>query len=87
MNKVVEYMTMGKPIVSFDLHEAKVSAGPAARYVAPNDTSAFAAAIDELLRDPEQRAAMGSVGKERVHKELSWEMSRRKLLELYGRLA
>ena len=33
MNKVVEYMAMGRPIVSFDLVEARVSAGDAAVYV------------------------------------------------------
>jgi hypothetical protein len=32
MNKVVEYMAMGRPIVSFDLTEARVSAGEAAVY-------------------------------------------------------
>src|SRR5262249_13528129 len=35
--KVMEYMALGKPIVSFDLKETRVSAGDAALYVAPND--------------------------------------------------
>ena len=33
MNKVVEYMAMGRPVVSFELVEARVSAGDAAVYV------------------------------------------------------
>ena len=51
MNKVVEYMAMSRPIVSFDLVEARVSAGDAAVYVPANDEIKFAAAIDELLDD------------------------------------
>ena len=31
MNKVVEYMAMGRPLVSFELHEARVTAEDAAR--------------------------------------------------------
>ena len=42
MNKVVEYMAMGRPIVSFDLTEARVSAGESATYVPVNDELAFA---------------------------------------------
>ena len=56
MNKVIEYMAMGLPIVSFDLVEARVSAGDAAVYVPANDELAFARAIDALLRDPERRS-------------------------------
>lgn len=59
MNKVVEYMAMGRPIVSFDLVEARVSAGDAAVYVTANDESAFAKAIDDLLDAPDRRQEMG----------------------------
>ena len=38
MNKVMEYMAMSKPIVSFELREARVSAGEAAVYAPANDT-------------------------------------------------
>ena len=62
MNKVVEYMAMGRPVVSFDLVETRVSAGDAAVYVAANDELAFAKAIDALLQDPERRRQMGELG-------------------------
>ena len=39
MNKILEYMAVGCPIVSFDLVEARVSAGEAAVYAEPNDTN------------------------------------------------
>ena len=83
MNKVVEYMAMGRPIVSFDLVETRVSAGDAAVYVEANDELAFAKAIDALLRDPERRRQMGELGRRRVEHELSWEVSRRALVRFY----
>jgi glycosyltransferase involved in cell wall biosynthesis len=86
MNKVVEYMAMGRPIVSFDLVEARVSAGDAAVYVTPNDELAFANAIDTLLQDPERRRQMGEIGHRRVARELSWDVSRKALVGFYERL-
>ncbi|KMO79744.1 glycosyltransferase family 4 protein [Mycolicibacterium chubuense] len=86
MNKVVEYMAMGRPIVSFDLKEARVSAGEAALYVAPNDEFAFAKAIDELLHDERRRRRMGALGRERIEQKLSWEVSRRNLVNFYRQL-
>jgi glycosyltransferase involved in cell wall biosynthesis len=86
MNKVVEYMAMGRPVVSFDLIEARVSAGEAAVYVPANDEAAFAEAIDELLDDPARCRRMGELGRQRVERELSWETSRRNLIGFYDRL-
>ena len=86
MNKVVEYMAMGRPLVSFELTEARVSAGEAASYVPANDEHAFATALDDLLRDPDRRAWMGQAGRRRVEQQLSWAVSRRNLLDSYRRL-
>jgi glycosyltransferase involved in cell wall biosynthesis len=83
MNKVLEYMAMGRPIVSFDLIEARVSAGDAAVYVPANDESAFAAAIDTLLRDPDRRQEMSEVGQQRIKGALSWDVSRETLVRFY----
>jgi glycosyltransferase involved in cell wall biosynthesis len=83
MNKIVEYMAMSRPLVSFDLIEARVSAGEAALYATPNDEREFARLIAELLDDPERGARMGALGRERVEQELSWEHSRRELLGAY----
>ncbi|MFK4066340.1 glycosyltransferase family 4 protein [Streptomyces sp. NPDC029674] len=83
MNKVLEYMAMGRPIVSFDLREARVSAGDAAVYAAANDEAEFAGLIALLLDDPEKRARMGKIGQERIGGELSWRNSQRSLLAAY----
>ena len=80
MNKIVEYMAMSRPLVSFDLIEARVSAGDAALYATPNDEREFARLIAELLDDPERRGPHGRARPLRVEQELSWEHSRRQLL-------
>jgi glycosyltransferase involved in cell wall biosynthesis len=84
MNKVLEYMACEIPIVSFELREARVSAGDAARYVACNDTEAFAAATSALLDDPAERAWRGRLGKERLEGTLSWDHSKVQLLASYA---
>jgi glycosyltransferase involved in cell wall biosynthesis len=86
MIKVAEYMAMGRPIVSFDLHETRVTAGDAALYVPANDERAFAKAIQALLQDPERRRQMGESGHRRVEQELSWQVSRRALVGFYEQL-
>jgi glycosyltransferase involved in cell wall biosynthesis len=83
MNKVVEYMAMGRPLVSFDLHEAQVTAQDAAVYALDNDEVQFAKLIAELLDDPDRRERMGRIGRERVEQALSWELSRHNLLGAY----
>lgn len=73
MNKTVEYMAFGLPVVAFDLRETRVSAGEAAAYVADGDVAGFAKAIVELLDDPGRRAEMGRRGRERVVRHLAWD--------------
>ncbi|WBB61731.1 glycosyltransferase family 4 protein [Streptomyces sp. WMMC500] len=83
MNKVLEYMVMGRPIVSFDLREARVSAGGAAVYAAADDEAEFARLVALLLDDPERRARMGRTGRERIGGPLSWGNSQQSLLAAY----
>ena len=85
MNKIIEYMALARPIVSYDLHEARVSAGDAALYASANDTQAFAACIEKLLESPTRRAEMGRLGRRRVECQLSWKRSEEQLFAAYER--
>ncbi len=85
MSKILEYMAMKRPLVSYDLVEARVSAGPAALYAEPNDEASFADKIAELLDDPEQRRELGEIGRARLEEGLSWAHSERALLAAYER--
>ncbi|WP_420037293.1 glycosyltransferase family 4 protein [Streptomyces sp. cg28] len=84
MNKVLEYMAMGRPLVSFELREARVSAGDAAVYAPANDEAEFAKLITLLMDDPEKRAEMGRIGQERISGPLSWSNSQASLLAAYA---
>jgi glycosyltransferase involved in cell wall biosynthesis len=87
MNKTLEYMAMGKPQVTFDLEEMRVSAGDAALYALPNDVEDFGRHILALLDDPLQRESMGVIGRDRIKKELGWAHTHQNLLEAYGWLS
>ncbi len=86
MNKIMEYMTLEKPVVQFDLTEGRASAGDASLYAKPNDPKDFAAKIAQLIDDPDLRRRMGSMGRERVLQRLSWDHSAPVLLEAYSRI-
>jgi len=86
MNKIMEYMSLGKPIVQFDLTEGRFSAQEASLYARRNDPVDFAAKIVELLDHPAQRQAMGELGRRRVQDELEWRYEAPKLLAAYQAL-
>ena len=86
MNKVLEYMALGKPIVQFDLTEGRFSAGEASLYAARNDAFDFARNILLLIDNPELRQRMGEIGRRRVVDELSWDHEVPKLLAAYEAL-
>ena len=84
MNKILEYMALGKPIVQYDLTEGRFSAGDASLYARPNDTSDFALKLCELLDDPERRRTMGALGRSRVEGGLAWHHQVPRLLDAYA---
>lgn len=86
MNKVMEYMALGKPVVQYDLTEGRVSAQEASLYAKPNDPIDLARKIVLLLDDEALRERMGRLGRERVQNVLSWEHEAPHLLAAYEAL-
>jgi glycosyltransferase involved in cell wall biosynthesis len=86
MNKVLEYMTFGKAMVSFDLKESRYSAQDGALYANPNDEIEFGERIIQLLDDEELREEMGQRNRKRIENELSWEHTGRELITAYNAL-
>ena len=84
--KTMEYMAFSVPVVAFDLHETRVSAGDAAVYAPPNDALALAELVSSLLDDPDRRAAMGRCGRERVERELAWDHQKASYVTVFDRL-
>jgi glycosyltransferase involved in cell wall biosynthesis len=83
MNKIMEYMFFGLPIVAYALTEHRVSAQDAAVYAEPNSERALAEAISALLRAPDRRRQMSEYGAKRVREKLVWQHSIPPLLAAY----
>ena len=79
-------MAHGRPVVAtavgglLDL----VEDGVTGLLVPPRDPTALAAALGQLLADPEARRAMGAAGRERIAREFSWEAWRSATLAAYA---
>jgi len=86
MNKTLEYMAYELPVVGFDLIENRRSAGDAGLHVAENDDAALAAAIVELLDDPDRRVWMGTVGRKRIEDSLRWSAQEPAYLDVFRSL-
>jgi len=89
MNKIVEYMAMGRPVVGFDLTEAQETAQGAGSFVVTNGTSdpnALGDRILEVLSSPEECQRMGRIGRQRFNEVLAWEHQQANLLRAYETL-
>jgi glycosyltransferase involved in cell wall biosynthesis len=86
MNKIVEYLAVGKPVVAFDLKEHRRTASDVASYVTPDSDTGLSIAIHNLLVDEDLRLEMGCRGKQRFRTTLAWENSEQELVALYSRL-
>ncbi|MEP7737341.1 glycosyltransferase family 4 protein [Nocardioides sp. 31GB23] len=88
MNKTMEYMALGLPVLAFDLPETRVSAGDAASFVAREaGAQEYARALLALLDDPARREEMARAGRRRVEEELAWVHQERGYLAVVEELA
>jgi glycosyltransferase involved in cell wall biosynthesis len=83
MNKVMEYMALGKPLVAYDLVETRHSAGDAGLFAECNDERDFADKVCWLLDRPDEMARRGALGRARA-REIGWESSIPELLRAYA---
>jgi glycosyltransferase involved in cell wall biosynthesis len=83
MNKILEYMAFGLPVVLYDLTEGRRSAGDAALYARNDDPVDFAHKILALLDSDSLRAELGARGRKRIEEKLNWDNEKQALLEAY----
>ena len=86
MNKILEYMACGRPIVAYDLREHRFSAADGALYAVPNCEEDLAGKVVELLDDPARRERMGDYNRRRFLEQMAWEFSAGELLRAYEKL-
>ena len=83
MNKILEYMGYGLPVVLYDLAEGRRSAGDAALYARPNDPIDFAEKVLTLLDSESLRRELGQRGRKRIEQSFNWETDKQVLLKAY----
>ena len=84
MNKILEYMAYGLPVVLYDLTEGRRSAADAALYAQRDDPEDFARKIVNLLDSENLRQQLGARGRRRIEESLNWAIEKRALLEAYS---
>ena len=72
MNKTMEYMAFGLPVLAFDLRETRASAEGAGAYATPNDVEEMSRMLVDLIDDEPRRRSMGSAGRRRIEQRLAW---------------
>jgi len=87
MNKIVEYMALGVPMVQFDCVEGKRTALESSRYVTEPTAAGLAEAMHNLLLDAESREEMRTFGLARFNDVLCWEAQYPNLVAAYSHLA
>jgi glycosyltransferase involved in cell wall biosynthesis len=85
MNKTMEYMAFGLPVLAFDLVETRVSAQDAAVY-ARDGAQAFAEELVALMDDPDRRERLGGRGRARVLEKLAWTHQQDAYLRVFAGL-
>ena len=68
---VVEAMAQETPVLAADIPALREVAADAARFLPPDDTDAWVAALDELLHDSGERARLAARGRQRAQ-QYSW---------------
>lgn len=86
MNKTMEYMAFGLPVVAFDLRETRVSAAEAGVYATPNEIGELARLLVGLLDDRPLRETMGSVGRTRIESVLAWSQQEPRYIGVYDQV-
>jgi glycosyltransferase involved in cell wall biosynthesis len=78
-----EAMACGVPVVSTDGGALPEVVGDAGVIVPAKDVDALAAAIDDLLRDPERRRELGARAMRRIEERFCWNVCARQMTQYY----
>jgi glycosyltransferase involved in cell wall biosynthesis len=72
MQKIVEYMAVGRPVVQFPLAEMRRICGDSSVYARNADPRDLGDKILELIDDPERRRRLGEDARARAQDGLMW---------------
>jgi glycosyltransferase involved in cell wall biosynthesis len=86
MNKTMEYMAFGLPVLAFDLRETRASAEEAGVYATPNDVEEMSKLLVDLIDDEPRRRSMGASGRRRIEQKLAWGHQAPRYRSVFDRL-
>lgn len=84
--KLMDYMSLSKPVVAYDLVEARVTGGDCVSWVPAGDEAGMASEILRLLDDADERKSLGYRAGERAATVLAWDKQAPHLLDAYEKL-
>ncbi|MEK7405951.1 MAG: glycosyltransferase, partial [Acidobacteriota bacterium] len=84
--KIMEAMAMGKAIVSTPAGINGLDLAPGSDVLVAETAEEFAAAIRDLLANPEKRRALGRAARATAERDYDWNAIARRQRELYGSL-
>ena len=86
MNKLMEYMILGKPTVAFRLKETVVTGGNAAVYCEFPTAASMAKEVIHLADNRKKRQQIGNAGKKRIDDIFGWQHQESNLVSAYQKL-
>jgi glycosyltransferase involved in cell wall biosynthesis len=84
--KLLTYMAMGLPVISFDTPVAREYLGDLGVYAPLADAPAFAEAICDLLGHDQARRTLGQRLRQRAESEFSWQSMGERIVAVYDRV-
>jgi len=84
--KLLNYMAMGLPIVSFDLPVSREYLDGLGIYAEPGDASSLAEALEAALTDTARSQALGQGLRQRVVERYSWAAASQSIIDTYDRV-
>ena len=84
--KLLNYMAMAQPVVAFDTPVHREYLAELGIYDPVGNTSAFAAAIRQLMNNPGQRASLGQQLRQRAADHYSWREAGQEIEQIYSQL-
>lgn len=81
--KLFEYISAGRPVVSYDYPEISKISGKSGLLAEPGNLSDFIDKLNTLIEDAGLRAALGRIGREIAVKEYDWSIRARQIENVY----
>lgn len=85
--KLLNYMAMGLPIVSFDVPVSREYLDSLGIYARPGDASALAEALEAMLADQDRAKALGQCLRQRAIESYTWLEAGQRIMDVYDQVS